>query len=225
MTGLAGRRTISSIPTPTLTKAQLAAAEMVAADKGAWVRSFADGSAEAFSPHRGGLRRFTIDQEGVERYAGTILAGARFRCAFVGVALAVVAAAAGVVYAELLNANRKSIGLWWVWPTSSLLAASLIAAAWLGVCSRLPPVSADAGPWIHLRSQREGDASTLTIREWVLKGRLISLPLLAFFGLLGEAAAGEFVSNAWRVPVGVGLGVYTWWFVVLCFSRGWIGWG
>jgi hypothetical protein len=224
MTSLAGKADDSSIPTPTLTEAQLAAAEMVAAEKGAWVRSFVDGSAEAFSPDRGGLRRFTIDQEGVEHYAGAIPANARFRCAFVGVALAVVAAVAGVVYAELLNANRKPIGLWWVWPAALLITASLIAAAYLGVHSRLPSPSAAAGPWVRVRSNREGDWSG-AVRDLMLKGWLVSVPLLAVFTLAGVSAAGAVLSGALEVLVGVVFGVYMWWFMLLCFSRGWIGWG
>ena len=80
---------------------------------------------------------------------------------------AVIATAAGVVHLELLIADRNPIGLWWLWPTASLISASLIAAAYLGVRSRLPPPSEDAGRWIWLFSQAAGDASGQTLRKWL----------------------------------------------------------
>jgi len=211
------------IATPTLTQPQHAAVERIAErEDGAWARALVDGTAEAFSAHRGGLRRFTIDADGVERLAEQIGARPRFlwgrRIALAALALA----ALGGLDLVLRMRNGEGIGLRWLWPAGCLLVVAFTAAACFGIYSRLPERGWEAGEWVGLPGPTDGDGSGHTMPGFVKANPVFCGFWLVLLNALAIAFVGDIVRDAYRVPLGIVVGTSVWWFLMLCFSRGWV---
>jgi hypothetical protein len=214
-----------SIPPPTLTSSQLAAAERIAKQEdGVWARAFFDGTAEAFAAHRGGLRHFTIDRDGSERLAGEIAQTRVFRRAQRAAFIFFAGAAAGIGYLVLRKVEGQPVGRWWLVPVGSFLVGFLLAAAFLGAHARLPAPSPQAGAWIGLPGPTDGDLSGHTM-PGLVKAHPFFCGFWLFFCLSFGAilfAQEVFPSNSFGAPLGACVGTFGWWAIMLCFSRGWI---
>ena len=213
-----------TIPSPTLTPPQLAAVQRIAeTEDGAWARAMFDGTAEAYSAHRGGLRRFAIDRDGTERLAGEIAATRTFRRARSAALFALALAAAGATYLLFRRHTGEPLHRWWLVPAVSLVAAFLIAAAFFGVHARLPPPHPHAGEWVGLPGPSDGDLSGHT-----MPGLVRAHPIFCGFWLLvctliaTVVFTSEEITSPFSAPLGATIGVAVWWAFMLCFSRGWI---
>ena len=211
--------------TPSLTTEQHVAVRRIAArEDGVWARARLDGTAEAYTPHRGGLRRFVLDAAGREIAVETIPPTPRFLRGR-RVALVLVGAAA-LSAAELVRRSTAGaeFGEAWLLPISLLGLAFLVAAFCFGIFSRLPPRSWDSGPWLGLPGPGDGDLSGHTMPGLVREHPIFSGFWLVVLGLCGSAVGkGELgTSGAW---LGLGAALALWWAIMLGFSRGWISEG
>ena len=214
----------ASIATPTLTQPQqLRSRGSPSVKTGAWARALVDGTAEAFSAHRGGLRRFAIDATALnasQRRSAPVLRflwGRR-------IALAALAPAAlGGLDLVLRIRGGEDVGLRWLWPAGCLLVVAITAAACFGIYARLPERGWDAGEWVGLPGPTDGDGSGHTMPGFVKANPIFCglwLVLLNAFPI--AISAKEIVRDAYRVPLGIVVGTSAWWFWMLCFSRGWV---
>lgn len=203
------------IPPPTLTRPQLEAVRRIAAQEdGAWARASFDGTAEAFSAHRGGLRRFAISQNGAERFANEIPPTTSFRGARLAVLVLLVVAAVSAGGLILSTRGGEDVGLWWLGPVGYVAVAFLIAAAFFGMHARLPASSPHYGEWVGLPGPSEGDFSGHT-----MPGLVKARPGFCVFYLLFFLVVGVTFTETW---LGGAAAVAAWWVLMLCYSRGWM---
>jgi hypothetical protein len=224
--GLAsGDRDDQSIPSPTLTPSQLAAVERIAKQEdGVWARAFFDGTAEAFTAHRGGLRHFTIDREGSERVAGEVAPTRVFRRAQWAACTFFAGAAAGIGYLVLRKVEGQPVDRWWLVPVGCFLVGFLVGAAFFGVHVRLPAPSPQAGEWVGLPGPSDGDLSGHTMPGLVKAHPIFCGFWLLFCGGFGAIIFAQEVlpANSFGAPLGAFVGASGWWAIMLCFSRGWV---
>jgi hypothetical protein len=203
-----------------LTEIQLEALRSIAEKEGgAWGRAVFDGTAEAFTAHRGGLRRFTIDREGVARFDREIPPTERFETARVVAVAAAISAVAGVGNLLMLWRADTPIERWWLWPAVSAAVAFLIAAAFFGVHARLPSRDARTGPWVGFPGAGEGDLSGHTMPGLVREHPIFAAGWLVVLVGFGTVAAADKLDHA---VLGTAAGIAAWWAMMLCFSRGWV---
>lgn len=202
------------IPPPTLTPQQLRAVRRIAAqENGAWARASFDGTAEAFSAHRGGLRRYAISRNGAERFANEIPPATPFRYARLAALLLLAVAAVSAGDLVLRTRGGEDVGRWWLGPVCYVAVAFLIAAAFFGMHARLPASSSYYGEWVGLPGPSEGDVSGHT-----MPGFVVAHPFYSLWWLLPCVVVGYIEATL----LGIIAGGAVWWAIMLCFSRGWV---
>ncbi len=213
------------ITPPLLSPQQLRAVRRIAAqENGAWARAFFDGTAEAFSAHRGGLRRFAISPDGAERQVNEIPPTTLFRYARLAAILLVAFAAVSAGDLILRASGGEDIGRWWLAPLAYGAVAFLIAAAFFGIHARLPAASPYYGEWVGLPGPSEGDTSGHTMPGFVRAHPLFALWWLPLCVWMGSGSMPQEANTSIPFPSLLGgvAGVVAWWAIMLCFSRGWV---
>jgi hypothetical protein len=101
---------------------------------------------------------------------------------------------------------------------------AITAAACFGIYSRLPERGWEAGEWVGLPGPTDGDGSGHTMPGFVKANPVFCGFSLVFLNAFPIVMLGQedIVRDAYRVPLGIVVGTSVWWFLMLCFSRGWV---
>ena len=136
---------------------------------------------------------------------------------------ALVLAALGGAYLVVHTRGSGEAGLRWLWPAGCLVVAVITVAACFGVYARLPGRRWDVGEWVGLPGPSDGDASGHTMPGLVKAEPFFCAFSLVVFNLFGIALVRDMiVGGVYGVVLGALVATSAWWFVMLCFSRGWI---